>query len=149
MFQAHVFTSKNGECAAFLSNFNTQSYRTVLFKSRHHTLPPWSISILPDCKNVVFNTAKVFNNKPSQEIIFDSFLSRFFSELLLLQLYMQVGVQTSQMQMVPSGLQSLNWERYGEEISSLNENSKFSVVGLLDQINVTRDTSDYLWYITR
>ncbi|KMZ72883.1 Beta-galactosidase, family GH35 [Zostera marina] len=115
--EAHVFTSKNGECAAFLSNFNTQSYRTVLFKSRHHTLPPWSISILPDCKNVVFNTAKV-------------------------------GVQTSQMQMVPSGLQSLNWERYGEEISSLNENSKFSVVGLLDQINVTRDTSDYLWYIT-
>lgn len=25
----------------------------------HYNLPPWSISILPDCKNTVYNTARV------------------------------------------------------------------------------------------
>lgn len=30
-----------------------------MFNNMHYSLPPWSISILPDCKNVAFNTAKV------------------------------------------------------------------------------------------
>lgn len=28
----------------------------------HYNLPPWSISILPDCKNTVYNTARVRNS---------------------------------------------------------------------------------------
>ncbi|KAJ0988023.1 hypothetical protein J5N97_006379 [Dioscorea zingiberensis] len=46
-------------CAAFLSNYDSGSYAKVTFNGLHYDLPPWSISILPDCKTTVFNTAKV------------------------------------------------------------------------------------------
>ncbi|KAF8406482.1 hypothetical protein HHK36_008570 [Tetracentron sinense] len=115
--QANVFSSESGACAAFLSNYNPNSAVRVMFNNMHYNLPPWSISILPDCRNVVFNTAKV-------------------------------GVQTSQMQMLPSNSELLSWEMYDEDISSLDDNSMITAFGLLEQINVTRDTSDYLWYMT-
>ncbi|KAE8649179.1 hypothetical protein Csa_014995 [Cucumis sativus] len=116
--QAHVYSSESGGCAAFLSNYDTKSFARVLFNNRHYNLPPWSISILPDCKNAVFNTAKV-------------------------------GVQTAQMGMLPAESTTLSWESYFEDISALDDRSMMTSPGLLEQINVTRDTSDYLWYITR
>lgn len=58
LLQAHVFQSPSG-CAAFLANYNSNSYAKVVFNNEHYSLPPWSISILPDCKNVVFNSATV------------------------------------------------------------------------------------------
>lgn len=58
-FQAHVFSNGKGSCAAFLANYDTNSAARIMFNKMHYNLPPWSISILPDCKNVVFNTAKV------------------------------------------------------------------------------------------
>ncbi|KAJ4714293.1 Beta-galactosidase [Melia azedarach] len=115
--QAYVYTSESGDCAAFLSNYDTKSAAKVLFNNMHYNLPPWSISILPDCRNVVFNTAKV-------------------------------GVQTSQMEMLPANAEMFSWESYFEDISSLDDSSTFTTQGLLEQINVTRDASDYLWYIT-
>jgi len=57
--QAHVFKSKSGACAAFLANYNPSSYAKVSYGNNHYNLPPWSISILPDCKNTVYNTARV------------------------------------------------------------------------------------------
>lgn len=57
--QAHVYSSESEGCAAFLSNFDSKSSARVVFNNMHYNLPPWSISILPDCRNVVFNTAKV------------------------------------------------------------------------------------------
>jgi len=33
--------------------------KTVEFQNVSYHLPAWSVSILPDCKSVVFNTAKV------------------------------------------------------------------------------------------
>ncbi|PKI35189.1 hypothetical protein CRG98_044464 [Punica granatum] len=116
--QAHVFSPKNGVCSAFLANYHMKSSARVTFNNMHYNLPPWSISILPDCRNEVFNTAKV-------------------------------GVQTLQMEMLPTISWSLSWGTYDEDISSLEEKSSFTSVGLLEQINVTRDSSDYLWYITR
>lgn len=113
---AHVFSSGSIRCAAFLSNFNFRSPARVLFNNLHYDLPPWSISILPDCKNVVFNTARV-------------------------------GAQTSQMQMSPTGTKLLSWETYDEDVSSIDDSSTITAVGLLEQINITRDTSDYLWYM--
>ncbi|KAG6471669.1 hypothetical protein ZIOFF_069115 [Zingiber officinale] len=115
--QAHVFSSQPGVCVAFLANYNPKSFARVMFNNKHYNLPPWSISILPDCRNVVFNTA-------------------------------MVGVQTSQMEMYPTKSQSFMWERYNEEVASLEETSLITATGLLEQINITRDTSDYLWYIT-
>ena len=116
--QAHVYSSDAGDCAAFLSNYDTKSSARVMFNNMHYNLPPWSISILPDCRNAVFNTAKV-------------------------------GVQTAHMEMLPTNAEMQSWESYDEDISSLDDSSTFTTLGLLEQINVTRDASDYLWYITR
>ncbi|PNX56524.1 beta-galactosidase 3-like protein, partial [Trifolium pratense] len=104
-------------CAAFLANYHSNSAAKVTFNNRHYDLPAWSISILPDCRTDVFNTARV----------------RF---------------QPSQIQMLPSNSKLLSWETYDEDVSSLAENSKITASGLLEQLSATRDTSDYLWYIT-
>ncbi|XP_022769082.1 beta-galactosidase 5-like [Durio zibethinus] len=115
--QAHVFYSRQGSCAAFISNYHVKSAARVMFNNRHYNLPPWSISILPDCINVAFNTALV-------------------------------GVKTSQIQMLPVNSKMFSWANYDEDISSLGESSRITALGLLEQMNVTRDTSDYLWYTT-
>lgn len=57
--QAHAFSSKHHGCVAFLSNYNSKSAARVIFNKMHYNLPPWSISILPGCKTVAFNTATV------------------------------------------------------------------------------------------
>ncbi|KAE8715673.1 Beta-galactosidase 5 [Hibiscus syriacus] len=106
--QAHMFTLESGDCAAFLSNYDTKSAARVLFNNMHYNLPPWSISILPDCRNAVFNTAK----------------------------------------MLPTSVNMLSWESYDEDISALDDSLTISANGLLEQINVTRDASDCLWYTT-
>nr|P45582.1 RecName: Full=Beta-galactosidase; Short=Lactase; Flags: Precursor [Asparagus officinalis]CAA54525.1 beta-galactosidase [Asparagus officinalis] len=56
--ESYVYRSKSS-CAAFLANFNSRYYATVTFNGMHYNLPPWSVSILPDCKTTVFNTARV------------------------------------------------------------------------------------------
>ncbi|CAM8909490.1 unnamed protein product [Rhodiola kirilowii] len=115
--QATVFSTKSGECAAFLSNFDRKSDAIVMFNETQYRLPPWSISILPDCRNVVYNTA-------------------------------QVGVQTTNIKMVPSKVQIPSWQSYAEDPLYLDERLATTTTGLLEQINLTRDTSDYLWYTT-
>ncbi|XP_015074072.1 beta-galactosidase 5 isoform X2 [Solanum pennellii] len=115
--QAHVFSSGKGNCAAFLSNYDSNSAARVVFNNKHYNLPPWSSSILPDCSHVAFNTAKV-------------------------------GARTSQVRMTPTGSQLHSWGAYNEDVFSLEDSSTFDAVGLLEQINITRDNSDYLWYIT-
>ncbi|RZC19322.1 Beta-galactosidase 3 [Glycine soja] len=116
-FEAHVYTTESGDCTAFLSNYDSKSSARVMFNNMQYSLPPWSVSILPDCINVVFNTAKV-------------------------------GVQTSQMQMLPTNTQLFSWESFDEDIYFVDESSAITAHGLLEQINVTKDASDYLWYIT-
>ncbi|XP_010431800.1 PREDICTED: beta-galactosidase 14 [Camelina sativa] len=46
-------------CAAFLSNNNTRETNTIKFNGQDYVLPSRSISILPDCKTVVYNTAQI------------------------------------------------------------------------------------------
>ncbi|KAI3712856.1 hypothetical protein L1987_71424 [Smallanthus sonchifolius] len=115
--QAHVFSPKSGPCAAFLSNYDPNNAAKMMFNNKHYTLPPWSISILPDCNNVVFNTANV-------------------------------EVQSAQIEMSPSDSNMFSWERFTEDSTVSDESSTFTTTGLLEQINVTRDASDYLWYTT-
>ncbi|CAN1824135.1 Beta-galactosidase 5 [Linum perenne] len=114
--QAHVFSGK-GHCAAFLTNYHPNHTAKVTYNNLPYDLPPWSISILPDCRTVVYNTAKV-------------------------------GVQPSHVQMLPTGSRLHPWQTYEEDINSVEDSSRMTVRGLLEQINVTRDNSDYLWYIT-
>ncbi|XP_020223363.1 beta-galactosidase 1 [Cajanus cajan] len=115
--EAHVFKSKSGACAAFLANYNPKSYATVAFGNMHYNLPPWSISILPDCKNTVYNTARV-------------------------------GSQSAQMKMTRVPIHGgLSWQSFNEETTTTDDSS-FTMTGLLEQLNTTRDLTDYLWYST-
>ncbi|XP_020592061.1 beta-galactosidase 2-like isoform X1 [Phalaenopsis equestris] len=112
--ESHVFRSNSGDCAAFLANYDVKSYARVTFNGMHYDLPPWSISILPDCKTIVFNSARV-------------------------------GAQTSLMQM--NWLRGFSWQSYNDD-TNFNDELSFTTTGLLEQINVTRDITDYLWYTT-
>ncbi|CAA6660917.1 unnamed protein product [Spirodela intermedia] len=112
--EAHVFNSTEGSCAAFLANYDSNSYAKVEFDGVHYDLPPWSISVLPDCKNAVFNTARV-------------------------------SFQTTLMKMTSAG--GYEWTSFSEESTSLDSGS-FTTTGLLEQVNMTRDSTDYLWYST-
>ena len=60
-----------------------------------------------------------------------------------------MGVQTSHMEMQPTGAVIFPWESYNEDISALDDSSDMTAFGLLEQINITRDSTDYLWYKTR
>ncbi|XP_048133867.1 beta-galactosidase-like isoform X1 [Rhodamnia argentea] len=112
--EAHVFKAGSG-CAAFLANYDTKYSVRVNFGNGQYDLPPWSISILPDCRTAVYNTAKV-------------------------------GVPSSQIKMVPVG--GFAWQSYIEETVSAFGEDTTTKDGLLEQISLTRDASDYLWYTT-
>ncbi|KAG6534679.1 hypothetical protein ZIOFF_008582 [Zingiber officinale] len=110
--QAHVYRSKAGACAAFLSNYNPRSSARVTFNGVSYDLPAWSISILPDCKTAVFNTARVV-------------------------------APTIQYKMAWVG--KFSWKSFSEQTNSLDDES-FTKNGLVEQLSMTRDKSDYLWY---
>ncbi|KAH6779078.1 beta galactosidase 1 [Perilla frutescens var. hirtella] len=114
--EVHVFRSKAGACAAFLSNYDPTFSTKLTFQNVQYDLPPWSISILPDCKTVVYNTARISS-------------------------------KSSQPKMVPVG-GGLSWNSYNEETPSADDSDTLTMSGLWEQLNVTRDSSDYLWYLT-
>ncbi|KAF2564968.1 hypothetical protein F2Q70_00014887 [Brassica cretica] len=113
--EAHVFWSKSS-CAAFLSNNDVNSPARVMFRGFPYDLPPWSVSILPDCKTEYYNTAKV--NAPSVHRNMVSTGTRF------------------------------SWESFQEVVPFANEAGTFARNGLVEQISMTWDKSDYFWYLT-
>ncbi|XP_027357087.1 beta-galactosidase 13-like [Abrus precatorius] len=46
-------------CAAFLTNNHSIEAATINFRGTDYFLPPHSISVLPDCKTVVYNTQSI------------------------------------------------------------------------------------------
>lgn len=93
------------------------------------TIPAWSVSILPDCYNEVYNTAKV--NSQTSIMVKTPNLADDGEE--------------------PYGLQ---WSWRSEHFAHRKQDgtvdgSSLITNDLLDQKVVTNDTSDYLWYITR
>ncbi|ONI10286.1 hypothetical protein PRUPE_4G038600 [Prunus persica] len=120
--EAHVYYKSSNECAAFLANYGSSLDENVTFNGNIYFLPAWSVSILPDCKNVIFNTAKVV----SQRTLGDSSFS----------------ATTSVNDFI---LEPSSWSWYKERVGIWSNNS-FMNSGLLEQITTTKDTSDYLWY---
>ncbi|KAA8550416.1 hypothetical protein F0562_002100 [Nyssa sinensis] len=121
--EGSVYKTESGLCAAFLANVGTQSDATVNFSGNSYHLPAWSVSILPDCKNVVLNTAKI-NSVTT--------ISRFVSQTL------EDDVTSSE------AFQS-GWSWFNEPVGISSDNA-FMKLGLVEQINTTADKSDYLWY---
>ncbi|XP_041998877.1 beta-galactosidase-like [Salvia splendens] len=114
--EVHVFRSKTGACAAFLSNYDPTFSTKLTFQNVQYDLPPWSISILPDCQTVVYNTARISS-------------------------------KSSTPKMLPVG-GALSWQSYNEETPSSDDRDTVTKSGLWEQLSVTRDSSDYLWYLT-
>ncbi|XP_008225494.1 PREDICTED: beta-galactosidase 8 [Prunus mume] len=110
-------------CAAFLANYDTKSDATVTFNGNSYHLPAWSVSILPDCKNVVLNTAKI-----NSAAMIPSFMHHSLID----------DVDSSEA--LGSG-----WSWINEPVG-ISKDDAFTRVGLLEQINTTADKSDYLWY---
>ncbi|CAI0468999.1 unnamed protein product [Linum tenue] len=103
-------------CVAFLANYDNTNDATVVFQNASYDIPAWSVSILPDCKNVVFNTAKKCGE-------------------------VQFGGDSS-------SNNPLKWEVFVEKAGIWGKEADLVYNGLVDQLNVTKDASDYLWYTT-
>lgn len=121
--EATVYKTGSGLCSAFLANTGTNSDVTVKFNGNSYLLPAWSVSILPDCKNVVFNTAKI-----NSVTLVPSFSRQS----------LQVAADSSDA--IGSG-----WSYINEPVG-ISKDDAFTKPGLLEQINTTADQSDYLWY---
>ncbi|EEF40918.1 beta-galactosidase, putative [Ricinus communis] len=121
--EAHIYYKSSNDCAAFLANYDSSSDANVTFNGNIYFLPAWSVSILPDCKNVIFNTAKV----------------------LILNLGDDFFAHSTSVNEIP--LEQIVWSWYKEEVGIWGNNS-FTAPGLLEQINTTKDISDFLWYST-
>ncbi|CAK9879498.1 unnamed protein product [Sphagnum jensenii] len=118
--EAHVY-SANGHCAAFLANIDNRRKVTVHFRGQSYLLPPWSVSILPDCKKVIFNTAQYL-------------LSRAIPD----------AHDQSDGESLGTGWA---WESYMEYVG-VRGNGTVVTNSLLEQISTTKDSTDYLWYTT-
>ncbi|KMZ60479.1 Beta-galactosidase, family GH35 [Zostera marina] len=109
----------------FLVNTNSSADANITFEGSVYFLPGKSVSILLDCKQEIYNTAKV-------------------------------DYHNSYIEMIPNEAEDeplqLNWswrseidKGIGDVIITASNNTK---KGILEQIMVTADASDYLWYIT-
>ncbi|XP_061361865.1 beta-galactosidase 16-like [Gastrolobium bilobum] len=116
--EAFVFKKSSTECAAFLVNSEDRDV-TIQFQNIPYGLPRKSISILPDCKNVAFNTAKVST---------------------------QNNVRAMKPQLQFNSAE--NWKVYTEAIPYFDDTSLKANM-LLDQISTAKDRSDYMWYTFR
>lgn len=127
LLEADVYTDSSGICAAFISNADNKTDAVVEFRNKTYHLPAWSVSVLPDCKNVVYNTAKV----GSQSSIID-----------------MVPEDLEPSVVSPSrDLKALHWEVFTEKPGIWAE-PDFNITGFVDHINTTKDTTDYLWVTT-
>lgn len=75
--QAWLYESPESKvCVAFLTNTNPRVDGTVNFRGVNYFLPHRSVSILPDCKTVIYNTQRVIRE---YQLYFDcSFLPPYF-----------------------------------------------------------------------
>ncbi|KAI3903837.1 hypothetical protein MKW92_045816 [Papaver armeniacum] len=121
--EGHVYKTEAGVCSAFLANIGTQSDATVNFNGNSYHLPAWSVSILPDCKNVIFNSAKI-----NSQVVKQKFHRQSDDKIDNSAAEFQSG-----------------WSWFVEPVG-ISKSDAFSKQGLLEQINTTSDVSDYLWY---
>ncbi|KAF6176086.1 hypothetical protein GIB67_000180, partial [Kingdonia uniflora] len=114
--EAFVFQRKSGECAAFLINNDKKHSATVHYQNLSYKLSPRAISILPDCKNVAFNTAKISAQHNTRSVV--SIIRLDSAE---------------------------RWQEFKDDIPNYESTSTKSNK-LLEHMNTTKDASDFLWY---
>ncbi|CAK9171385.1 unnamed protein product [Ilex paraguariensis] len=112
----------NETASCFFGNANTTSDATVNYLGGEYNVPAWSVSILPDCKNEVYNTAKVNT---------------------------QTSVMVKKPNEAENEPIALKWVWRPENIDDtvLQGKGLVSASHLVDQ-KVANDVTDYLWYMT-
>ncbi|KAJ7969973.1 Beta-galactosidase [Quillaja saponaria] len=110
-------TNETSSC--FMGNANTTTDTTITFQGTQYTIPAWSVSILPDCKTEVYNTAKVTT---------------------------QTSVMVKKPNKAEDEPISLNWVWRPEIIDDMALLGKGHAVAntILDQKDAANDDSDYL-----
>ncbi|XP_022731075.1 beta-galactosidase-like [Durio zibethinus] len=114
-------TKEKSSC--FLSNTNNVSDAKINFRGTDYYIPSWSVSVLPDCKEEVYNTAKV---------------------------YAQTSVYVNKPNKAEDQPISLKWVWRPELIEPTVVQGKGDVSAnkIVDQKEMANDASDYLWYMT-
>ncbi|KAL9165755.1 hypothetical protein ABFS82_06G191200 [Erythranthe guttata] len=115
--------STNDQKSCFFGNANSSLDATINYQGVSYDIPAWSVSILPDCKNVLYNTAKV-NTQTSKMI---KVANEAENEPIVLK---------------------WSWMQENLDENALLGKGQVSASHLLDQ-KVANDVSDYLWYMTR
>nr|XP_009616320.1 beta-galactosidase 15-like [Nicotiana tomentosiformis] len=112
----------DGKSSCFFSNANTTTDATITYEGVKYNVPAWSVSILPDCKTEVYNTAKVNT---------------------------QTSIMVKKSNEGESETASLQWSWRPEKLDEtvLLGKGHISANQLLDQ-KVADDVSDYMWYMT-
>lgn len=123
--EVDIFGDGSKNCAAFIANMDDKDDKIVIFHNQSFHLPAWSVSILPDCKNVVFNSAKVGSQSSVVEMVTTELKSSGISPTK--------DVKVSK------------WEVFVEKAGVWGD-ADFTHKGFVDHINTTKDTTDYLWY---
>ncbi|KAJ6341052.1 hypothetical protein OIU78_009264 [Salix suchowensis] len=115
--------SKDGGSSCFLANVDPGNDKTINFQGMNYTVPAWSVSILPDCQNVAYNTAKVST---------------------------QTSVMVKKANVAEEEPSSLKWSWRPEmnEKTILLGKGDVTTDQILDQKEAANDLSDYLFYIT-
>ncbi|KAK3035261.1 hypothetical protein RJ639_034698 [Escallonia herrerae] len=126
--EANIYSDGSGACAAFMANMDDKNDKVVEFRNMSYSLPAWSVSILPDCKRVVFNTAKVGSQTSLVEMVPQDLQPPSTS--------------------TTKDLKALQWGVFVEKAGIWGK-ADFVKNGFVDHINTTKDTTDYLWYTTR
>ncbi|KAK1618342.1 hypothetical protein QYE76_023859 [Lolium multiflorum] len=118
--KATKYTLDDGSSACFISNSHDNEDLNVTFEGSTYQVPAWSVSVLPDCKTVAYNTAKVKT---------------------------QTSVMVKKESAVTQGLK---WFWLPELLKPFctDRSGSFRRNELLEQIVTGADKSDYLWYKT-
>ncbi|KAJ8435204.1 hypothetical protein Cgig2_028390 [Carnegiea gigantea] len=119
--------SLGGNSTCFITNVDEKNDATVSFQAKTYFVPAWSVSILPDCNQETYNTAKV-------------------------NVQTTVLAQKSEDYNLDQEPERLQWSWRSEGFRHLkNPDSLTDAIKankLMDQKEVANDTSDYLWYMT-
>ncbi|CAN1276223.1 Beta-galactosidase 3 [Linum perenne] len=138
-YMADVYAdASSGDCAAFLANTDNSSDATVVFENVTYHLPAWSVIILPDCKNVAFNTAKVSYQSTVAEMVPEELQPSP-------ETCEEEGMEKTEPNDINSSL--LKWQVFVEKAGIWDE-ADLVKSELVDHINTTKDRTDYLWYTT-
>ncbi|KAL5651692.1 hypothetical protein ACJX0J_037150, partial [Zea mays] len=112
-----------GSSVCFINNQFVDRDVKVTLGGGTHLVPAWSVSILPDCKTVAYNTAKIKT---------------------------QTSVMVKKANSVEKELEALRWSWMPENLKPFmtDHRDSFRQSQLLEQIATSTDQSDYLWYRT-